>query len=108
MSTMTTTTPAPRAKPVHPFHGAVRRPPTARHTPVVFECMLGTVYAVAPDGTVRYFDYDWDGARAFARVADASDLRVARASDHRNGQWSWCALPGTLGRRQFALWVVRP
>jgi hypothetical protein len=63
---------------VHPFHGAVRKPQTKKHRPAIWECMLGTVYARSPQGQIRYFDYDWDGARAFAEVPTEGDLRLAK------------------------------
>jgi hypothetical protein len=65
-------------KPKHPFHGARKAKPTKQHRPVIWENMLGTVYAASPEGEVRYFDYRWDDAREFAGITDASDLRLAR------------------------------
>lgn len=78
----------------HPFHGARRRRPTLRHRPAVWENLLGTVYARSPEGEVRYFNFDWDGAREFAGITDDADhdLRLYRAptsstTDHiRKGQ----------------------
>ena len=69
--------------------------PTLKHRPAVWECMLGTVYA--SNGTeVRYFDYRWEEARAFAGVdAEGADPRVARSTTSygvergpRRGQWA--------------------
>lgn len=60
-----------------PFAGVRKAKPTRAHRPAVWEMLLGTVYA--SDGqTVRYFDYDWDGAKEFAGVTDTADLRLAR------------------------------
>jgi hypothetical protein len=91
----------------HPFAGGRKALPTERHSPVIWECMLGTVYARNPDGEVRYFDYRWDEARAFAfgdiDPADL-DLRIAKAAQARN-EWRICALPGDLRRNQVALWA---
>ena len=87
---------------VHPFTGARRMRPTKRHVPVIWECMLGTVYAASPAGEVRYFDYRWEDARAFAEVPLARDLRVARSDG-----FSYYRGKGP-GQRQFALWAVRP
>ncbi|QDK02561.1 hypothetical protein PP304_gp124 [Gordonia phage Phendrix] len=54
--------------------------PTQKHTPVMWEGILGTVYAVSPEGVVRYFDYDWDAARAHVALSDDADVRIARAT----------------------------
>jgi hypothetical protein len=73
---MTTTTKQPAA---HPFKGARKAKPTKQHRPVIWENMLGTVYAASPEGEVRYFDYRWDEAREFAGITtDTPDLRLAR------------------------------
>lgn len=86
--------------PVNPLSLGAQKPPTRKHRPLVWENMLGTVYAT--DGqTVRYFDFDWDAALAFAGVPDATDLRSARnphafrVGDH------------TVDARRFVLWGVR-
>lgn len=62
-----------------PYAGARRMKPTLKHRPVMWECMLGTVYA--SDGrTVKYFDYRWEEAREFAGVdRKDADPRVAKA-----------------------------
>jgi hypothetical protein len=39
--------------------------------------MLGTVNADGPQGP-RYFDYDWNAARAYAGVESHTDLRLHR------------------------------
>jgi len=66
------------AIPVHPFTGARRVPRvTLKHRPLIWECMLGTVYAMGREGP-RYFDYDWAAAREYAGVAAHSDLRLTR------------------------------
>lgn len=90
----------------HPFHGATRRPPTLKHRPAIWECMLGTVYAQNDAGEVQYFDYRWDDAKAFAGVTPDRDPRVARASQATNA-WRYCRLPELLGRRQPALWITK-
>lgn len=53
-----------------------RMRPTRKHRPVLWECMLATVYAMDPQGRVEYFDYDYD--RAIAHIGPVSDLRVSR------------------------------
>lgn len=89
-----------------PFDGATRRPPTNKHRPAIWECMLGTVYAMDDQGEVRYFDYRWDEARAFAGVSPDRDPRVAKASSASNG-WAIWRLPHLLNRRQTALWLLK-
>lgn len=59
---------------------ATKLPPTRKHRTAVWECMLATVYARNDAGEVRYFDYDWDAALAFAGVTPERDPRVAKAS----------------------------
>ncbi|QZD97742.1 hypothetical protein SEA_VINE_33 [Gordonia phage Vine] len=53
--------------------------PTQKHTPVMWEGILGTVYAVNPQGDVKYFDYDWQAARDYADIPDDADIRIAPA-----------------------------
>lgn len=65
----------------HPFAGGRQtRGITQRHIPLIWENMLGTVMALDP-ATLKekYFDYDWAGARTYARLGECSDLRVTRA-----------------------------
>lgn len=70
----------------HPFSGGNKRATvTRRHRPLVWECMLGTVYARSPDGTVTYFDYDWAAARAHAAVDQHRDLRISRVRTSYQG-----------------------
>lgn len=63
----------------HPFQGGVKHTRvTVAHQPLVWENMLGTVYARNPQGKTEYFDYDYDAAHEFAGVQNAKDLRVVR------------------------------
>lgn len=58
--------------------------PTKKHRAAIWECMLGTVFAMNPKGDIRYFDYDWDKAKEFAQLGD--DLRIAKhAGEYRIG-----------------------
>lgn len=96
-----------RTTPTHPFAGARRMKPTQKHRPAIWEAMLGTVEAMNPDGKVKYFDYDWDAARAYAEVdAPEADPRVARTPSPARCRYSNDSSrdprPG-----QFALWVLR-
>ena len=78
--------------------------PTQKHRPAIWECMLGTVYAMSDDGEVRYFDYKWTDAAEFAGVVDERDPRYFRAarSFSTNGRG------GTDVRKgQLVLWITR-
>jgi hypothetical protein len=91
----------------HPFAGATRKPPTNKHRPAIWENMLGTVYAMDDHGEVRYFDYNWDDARAFAGFAADRDPRIAKASSANPAGWALWRLPHLLNRRQTALWLLK-
>lgn len=82
----------------HPFEGARKMKPTQKHRAAMWEGMLGTVYARNAEGKVKYFDYDWAGAREFAGVeVEGADPRLARFDGMtrvapegygpRRGQW---------------------
>jgi len=61
--------------PTNPLSLGRKMKPTQKHRPAVWECMLGAVYA--NDGTrTRYFDYDWEGALAYAGVTSETDPRT--------------------------------
>ena len=59
----------------HPFAGGKKKPNiTLKHRRLIWECMLGTVYALDPldkdiNRTEKYFDYDYAAARLHAKVA---------------------------------------
>lgn len=55
--------------------------PTKHHRPVLWENMLGTVYACNAAGEVRYFDYDYE--LAVLHVGACTDVRVARLRQAR-------------------------
>ena len=62
--------------PTNPLKLGRKMKPTMKHRPAVWEGILAAVYAT--DGqTVRYFDYDWDAAVAFAGVTPETDPRTA-------------------------------
>lgn len=50
--------------------------PTRQHRIVMGENMLGTVWAVSPSGEYKYFDYDWEGAKAWTEIDGDSDVRI--------------------------------
>jgi hypothetical protein len=65
--------------------------------------MLGTVYAMDPDTkAVRYFDYDYDAARAYAKIDNATDLRISR--NKRSVAYSVTGENPYVG--QIALWGI--
>lgn len=85
---------------------ATKLPPTRRHRPAIWENMLGTVYAMNAAGETRYFDYDHDGARAFAGVDEPdADPRIARKIERVRYTNSETTEPR---HRQFVLWVRKP
>jgi len=65
-------------KSTHPFRLGRKMKPTLKHRPAIWECMLGTVYAMNDEGEVKYFDYKWDDAVEFAGVTEDRDPRVFR------------------------------
>jgi hypothetical protein len=85
----------------HPFAGGVKaKGVTKKHRPLVWECMLGTVYAMKPgEHEADYFDYDYSKAHAHAAVAQCSDLRVCRVKTRYAGY-------PRVG--QLALWGIPP
>lgn len=90
---------------------ARQMPPTRKHRPIITFGILGTVYGISPEGEVKYFDYDWDGALAFAGVAAESleqlDPRIGKPKQA-------VALPGCdmwhperlISSRDRAYWVL--
>ncbi len=52
--------------------------PKQGYRPAVWECMLGTVYAMNDSGVVRYFDYKHDEALVFAGIVPGRELRLAK------------------------------
>lgn len=84
------------------------RPPTRKHRPAVWECMLGTVYALNDAGECRYFDYDHEGAKAFAGVAVDADNRLHRITKLLNFQYVRTGPPESNPRvGQRVLWIPR-
>jgi hypothetical protein len=86
----------------HPFRDATKARPTKSHRPALWEGILGAVYAMDDSGEVRYFDYDYEGARTFAGVAEDRDLRLARVTVPR----TYGGDPTMSPRKgQFVLWI---
>ena len=67
-----------------PFEGGRKTATvTAKHKPLIWENMLGTVYArdfndSGSTKAAKYFDYDWDAAHEYAGVDKCTDLRISR------------------------------
>lgn len=83
---------------------ASTKKPTQKHRPAVWECMLGTVYAY--DGNkIKYFDYDHEGALAYAGINwESEDLRWAK----KPGRYSYCG--GGVdepGMNKKILWTLK-
>ena len=76
--------------------------PTKAHRPIMWECMLGTVYSMSPDGKLKYHDYRWDEAKAYAKIDSLSDLRIHKIKGNMS--------PGDSGyegpRNQVVLFAV--
>lgn len=50
--------------------------PTQKHRLAIEPGILGTVYAYDDAGNRKYFDYDYDGALAYAGVTEDRDPRT--------------------------------
>jgi hypothetical protein len=80
----------------HPFTGGVKKATiTKKHHKLVWECMLGTVYAADPTVAYhkrdeKYFDYDYYAAHQHAHVAACTDLRVYKP---RGGRFALYGIP---------------
>ena len=83
-----------------------RMKPTQNHYPVMWECILGTVYAVNPEGEIRYFDYDKEAAREYIGFGDHDDVRIWRKED--NSRYPYTGpVSSHLKKGKFAVWVRR-
>lgn len=75
--------------------------PTKQHRMAIWECMLGTVYAMNDAGQIAYFDYKWEDAKKFAGIDASRDLRAFKYTETRS---SWCRYE--LPRRgRVVLWI---
>jgi len=85
-----------------------RKPPTRGHRPALWECMLGTVYALNEAGECKYFDYDHTAAAAFAGVTLTADNRLHKVTHLLNFQYVKAGLTDAnppVGR--LVLWVPK-
>lgn len=86
---------------------ALSAPPTKSHRPAVWECMLGTVYALNAEGECRYFDYDHEAALAFSGVTlPGAEPRVARVKEPK-GWIRKGATDANPRRGRLVLWAKR-
>ena len=94
---------------MHPFTGGKKsKTVTLKHRPLIWENMLGTVYACDPvTRKAKYFDYDYTAAHAYARVNECSDLRVTRNKRQVNYTDGSDYMSGPrVGK--YALWGIKP
>lgn len=82
-------------------------PPTKQHRPAIFPGILGTVYAVNDDLQVKYFDYDFDAAYAYAGVTPDRDVRRARKPRNRNVTYTGHPCEPKAGSSLWILWVLK-
>lgn len=101
--------PEPRRISSGPYAGALRlKSPTQKHRPAMWEGILGAVYAMNDKRVIKYFDFDYKGARAWCGIeGEGRDPRTARGQEY-----SWDTRGGTpdegvpTGRRVYICWVV--
>jgi len=91
----------------HPFEGAVKKKHTKKHRPAVWECFLGTVFALNDQGECKYFDYDWDKARKFAGVSKDRDPRLSRASGRETNYIKSGDEWANPRKTKMVLWVLK-
>ena len=78
--------------------------PTKKHRPAVWECMLGTLYALGVNGEVKYFDYDYGAALKFAGITSDDGIRVSKARNNIGLQHD---LYGpSIGKGQVVIWKI--
>ncbi|MDE1907513.1 MAG: hypothetical protein KGH75_13795 [Rhodospirillales bacterium] len=85
---------------MRPFHGGIKSKNIKKaHKPLIWENMLGTVYARNPHThEVKYFDYDYEGAHKHADTKNCDDLRISK-----------CPYQPTVGYPRpgkYALWGI--
>ena len=81
--------------------------PTQRHRLAIVSGILGTVYAVNAEGVCKYFDYDFRGARAWAGLDQARDIRLARPPRKGERHISKGATEANPRNDERCIWVLR-
>jgi hypothetical protein len=86
-----------------------KKAPTTKHIPLIWEGILGTMYAMNPDKEgygyfkIKYFDYDYEAAMKFAKINECTDLRKFKMDKMRN----YSGDPHKSPRKgQMVLWGV--
>jgi hypothetical protein len=88
--------------------------PTLEHRPALWECMLGTVYARNDEGVTKYFDYDLEGAKEYAGVANPHEANLRDARLYKNWDPRYYPMGDGIVRstgtsmpsvKQLVLWV---
>jgi len=51
--------------------------PTKNHRLTIWECMLGTIFAMNNKGIIKYFDYDYQAAIIYVGINSHSDPRIS-------------------------------
>ena len=87
---------------------AVRKmKPTMRHRVAITNGILGTVYAINAEGVCKYFDYDYAGARAYAGLDTARDIRLAKPPRKGERHVTKGATEANPRDDERCLWVLR-
>ncbi len=88
-----------------PYAGAARlKKPTQKHRPAMWEGILGAVYAMNDAREIKYFDFNYEGARAWCGIdEDGRDPRTARGQDY---SWNGKRDDVPTGRSVYICWVV--
>jgi len=79
--------------------------PTLKHRPAIWECMLGTVYAMNNERDIRYFDYKWEDAIKFAGIAKERDIRIYRVKERVSWGSPEYASEPSVGR--MVVWITK-
>jgi hypothetical protein len=81
-----------------------RAKPTKNHRPAIWENMLGTVYAMDDNRKIKYFDYDYEAAKAYSNVAEKKDIRLAKVTEPLTWDGSSHANPR---KGKLVIWVEK-
>lgn len=79
--------------------------PTQKHRPAVWEMILGTVNAMNDQGEIKYFDYNYKEALAFAGVSKKTDVRIAKTRERY--YFPYDSVTKNICKGQIVLWVEK-
>ena len=82
--------------------------PTLKHRLALAPGMLGTLYAVSPAGEARYFDYDYEAARAWAELDAGTDIRYGPPPQRGVQYVRSGAVEANPNPHSRCYWVKRP